>query len=250
MDRAKEIIRTAARKGVEGIRGDTGDIIKARMHADDIEGAAQILSQIVRHPRQDNLKGRVGNQIRHALRDQDYAAAESLLRDLATTMDNKGLKGKLGKQLRRLFNQGDKDGAIQLMIDWIAMKAKEKAEKQGGRIPPTSQQQWWFGPPTSIWAAKRAIAAVGSGKAPPEALAAVRDNGGEGAIATAFREWGEDQLKQYPYIGMVITVVDYLRDIPGVGDLITAIEEQIDAWVEKGVKKGASEVKDWAEGLF
>jgi hypothetical protein len=243
-------LKQHARAGVGGPGGKLGQMINAALQRNDESEISRLVSEAVAHPPQEILKGQVGNLIRHALRDQQPDRAEEILVNLARRMDPKGLKGALGKQLRRKFNSGDKQGAVQLMLDWLTAKEQHERQKKGGPAPAAGQGKMWFGPPTATWAAKRAIAAVGRGEAPPEAIAQIRDNGGKGAIAAAFREWGVDKLREYPGIGMVIVYCDFLADIPGVGDILIALRDQIDEWVEGGVRKGLEAGADYVESLF
>jgi hypothetical protein len=251
--RVEQLISSAARSGVSGPGGSLGSMINAAMGRNDETEIRRLVSEAVSHPPQEILKGQVGNLIRHALRDQRPDRAEEILVNLSRRMDPKGLKGALGKQLRRKFNAGDKQGAVQLMFDWLQAKEASHRRKQaakGGPAPAAGRGKTWFGPPTATWAAKRAIAAVGRGEAPGEAIATIRDNGGKGAIAAAFREWGVDKLREYPGIGMVIVYCDFLADIPGVGDILSSLVEKIDEYVEDGVRKGLGAAEDYFDSVF
>lgn len=251
MPEARRIIKTAARQGIGGPRGSLGEMIQAALKRGDEIEASRLISEAVSHPPQEILKGKVGNLIRHALRDQQPDKAEEFLVNLARRMDSKGISGAFGKQLRRKFNAGDKEGAVQLMYDWLVAKEASHRKKQGaGGAPAAAGGKTWFGPPTATWAAKRAIAAVGRGEAPPEAIAKIRDNGGKGAIAAAFREWGVDKLREYPGIGMVIVYCDFLMEIPGVSDILEALRDKIDEFVEEGVRKGAEAVGDAIDSVL
>ena len=107
----------------------------------------------------------------------------------------------------------------------------------------------YFGPANAEWANRRALMAVGNGLAPAGVLTHMSNNGGKAAMATAMRQIGEDNLKKLPYVGTIVSTVDFLRGMPVIGDWLQKLDGLVDELVEEGLDKAADKVKDFGSKL-